>query len=202
MTAHHDHEHEPDEAEVVDLAAARHRHTDHPDTAPDRPAAGDPDTDMDGSDSEADTDADSGMDTDEDALPVRVDSPAVQRPGRAGLSGWAGAERHPILPAWAKSRTEARQAAGWAVGFVAHTSGYHGVRVPKYATKLAARAPRGGYRLCRGWLWWLLDLSGEPVRSAAVRREDADQYLSLVRSRDRRVRWRGIVTTVRVRPHL
>jgi S-DNA-T family DNA segregation ATPase FtsK/SpoIIIE len=108
--------------------------------------------------------------------------------------GLRAAQRRPILPTWARSRTEATEMARWAAGFVAHTGAYHLARTPAYAAKLAARAPRGTLRVTGGWLRWLLDLEGEPVRQAAVRQEDAEAYLKLARQRDRRVRWRATLT--------
>ncbi len=125
---------------------------------------------------------------------VLVDSPEAQRPARPGLSGLRAAQRRPILPAWLRSRAELGEACRWALGFAAHTSGYHLARGPVYAGRLAARAPRGSARVLAGWLRWLLDLEGEPVRQGVVRAQDADAYLKLARQRDRRVRWRATVS--------
>jgi S-DNA-T family DNA segregation ATPase FtsK/SpoIIIE len=127
---------------------------------------------------------------------VLVDSPQAQRPPRPGLSGLRAAQRRPIVPAWLRSRAELGEVARWAAGFAAHTSAYHLARTPKYAGKLVARAPRGAARVTGGWLRWLLDLEGEPVRQATVRAQDAEAYLKLARQRDRRVRWRAAVTTM------
>jgi S-DNA-T family DNA segregation ATPase FtsK/SpoIIIE len=126
---------------------------------------------------------------------VLVDSPQGQRPPRPGLAGLRAAQRRPILPTWLRSSGEFREVGRWAAGFVAHTSGYHLARAPVYAGRLAARAPRGTARVTGGWLRWLLDLEGEPVRQATVRAQDAEAYLKLARQRDRRVRWRALVTT-------
>jgi S-DNA-T family DNA segregation ATPase FtsK/SpoIIIE len=129
---------------------------------------------------------------------VLVDSPEAQRPPRPGLSGLRAAQRRPIVPAWLRSRAELGAVARWAMGFVAHTSAYHLARTPTYAGRLAARAPRGAARLTGGWLRWLLDLEGEPVRQATVRAQDAEAYLKLARQRDRRVRWRATLTCLLV----
>jgi S-DNA-T family DNA segregation ATPase FtsK/SpoIIIE len=125
---------------------------------------------------------------------VLVDSPQAQRPPRPGLAGLRAARRRPILPPWLRASGELREVARWAAGFVAHTSGYHLVRTPTYAGRLAARAPCGAARVTGGWLRWLLDLEGEPVRQATVRAQDAEAYLKLARQRDRRVRWRATLT--------
>jgi DNA segregation ATPase FtsK/SpoIIIE, S-DNA-T family len=122
---------------------------------------------------------------------VLVDPPEAQRPPHSRLRA---AQRRPILPAWARSRAELGEMARWAVGFAAHTSAYHLARTPTYAGKLLARAPRGTLRVIGGWLRWLLDLEGEPVRQACVRAQDAEAYLKLARQRDRRVRWRATLS--------
>jgi S-DNA-T family DNA segregation ATPase FtsK/SpoIIIE len=129
---------------------------------------------------------------------VVVDSLEAQRPPRPGLSGLRAAQRRLILPAWLRSRAELGEMARWTVGFAAHTSAYHLARTPTYAGKLLARAPRGTARLTGGWLRWLLDLEGEPVRQATVRAQDAEAYLKLARQRDRRVRWRATLSCLLV----
>jgi DNA segregation ATPase FtsK/SpoIIIE, S-DNA-T family len=127
---------------------------------------------------------------------VLVDSPEAQRPARPGLSGLRAAQRRPILPPWLRSRAELAEMCRWAAGYAAHTSGYHLARSPVYAGRLAHRAPRGVARVLAGWLRWLLDLEGEPVRQGVVRAQDADAYLKLARQRDRRVRWRATVSAL------
>src|SRR6266545_3234580 len=118
-----------------------------------------------------------------------VDSPEAQRPGRTTLAALRAAERRPIVPAWLRSAREARGVAAWALGFAAHVTGFHAVR-------LAARAPRGLARTLGGWLRWLFDAEGEPLRRASADRADAETYLKLARQRDRRVRWRAFLTGV------
>ncbi|MGC5053573.1 cell division protein FtsK [Micromonospora sp. DT48] len=156
------------DAEVVDLDAARSRR-----------AATDP----------ADDSGEGGL--------VLVDSIDAQRRPRFTLAGFRDAQRRPILPGWLRSRTEFTGNLAWAAGLTAHTAGYHLLRVPKYAGKLAWRAPVGVYRVTRGYTRWLFDLEGEPVRQSVVRAaidrpEEARLYQTLARQRDRRVRWRGL----------
>lgn len=127
--------------------------------------------------------------------PTLVDSPAAQHTPRLTIAAIRTGQRRPIVPAWLTSRGEALATARWLAGYAWHAARYHTVRIPKYAVKLAVRAPRGLARTLRGTLRWLLDLEGEPMRQYSVRVEDADLYLRLSRQRDRRVRWRGIVAT-------
>ena len=124
--------------------------------------------------------------------PVLVDSPEAQRPVRGDLRD---AQRRPIVPPWLASWQEFTARARWAAGLAVHYGLYHLTRSPKYAGRLAARAPAGAVRVLAGWLRWLFDLEGEPVRAATVRAEDAEQYRHLSRQRDRRVRWRATVST-------
>ncbi|BFV58724.1 FtsK/SpoIIIE domain-containing protein [Kitasatospora sp. CMC57] len=129
---------------------------------------------------------------DPDGLSVYVDTPAPKTDALA--SRWAtarAAKRRPIIPAWAKSKLELAAAAKWAAGHAGHTLGYHAVRSPLYAAKLAARSPRGTSRLVGGTWRWVSDAESRPVRAAAVRREDVAEYLVLARRRDARVKARG-----------
>jgi S-DNA-T family DNA segregation ATPase FtsK/SpoIIIE len=96
-------------------------------------------------------------------------------------------ERGPIIPAWLKSRSEAFALARWAIGHYLYVSTYHLTRIPLYLGRLVFRAPRGLMRSIVGTSRWLSDAEGLPVRLAAVRREDAEDYLRLSRQRDRRV---------------
>lgn len=64
--------------------------------------------------------------------------------------------------------------------FVGHVAAYHSLRLPKYAGKLALRAPRGLWKVIGGLFRWLLDLEGEAVRQATVRSEDSEAYLKAV----------------------
>ena len=130
--------------------------------------------------------------------PVRVDSPAAQRLPRVSLATLRAGQRRPIVPAWLTSRAEALATIRWLAGYAWHAACYHAVRIPKYTVKLALRAPRGFDRLVRGIVRWLFDMEGEPMRQYSARVEDADLYLRLSRQRDRRVRWRGLVTAVAV----
>ncbi|NYT93736.1 cell division protein FtsK [Salinispora sp. H7-4] len=171
------------DAEVVDLDAARSRRQG-------------PVTPDDGDESDLDDDRPAGG-------PVLVDSVEAQRRPRFSLAGFRSAERVPILPGWLRSRAEFAGNLTWAGGFAVHAAGYHALRVPKYAGRIVRRAPRGLGRLVGGYVRWLFDLEGEPVRQAVARAaidkpEEARTYQGLSRQRDRRVRWRGLTAIVAV----
>ncbi len=131
-------------------------------------------------------------DADPDHVAVLVDGPEAQHPRRS----LRDAERRPIVPTWLRSRADLGDAARWTTGLAAHLTAYHASRTPKYAGRLALRAPVGGLRVVVGWVRWALDLEGEPVRQASARREDAESYLKLAKQRDRRVRWRTGVSVL------
>ncbi|MGH3502548.1 MAG: cell division protein FtsK [Nocardioidaceae bacterium] len=101
--------------------------------------------------------------------------------------------RRPVVPAWAKSRAEAKAAGRWAAGYTGHVAAFHTIRTPAYAAKLAGRAPRGLGRTVVTSARWVFDAEGAPVRADAVRRADSAEYLRLVRLRNDRVRLRAIL---------
>jgi len=122
--------------------------------------------------------------------PLPVDS--SDDPHTSTLAG-ASIARRPIVPAWLRSKTEALALARWIVGHYTYVSVYHLTRIPLYGGRLAIRAPRGVLRTIAGTARWVSDAEGRPVRLAAVRREDAEEYLKLSRQRDRRVRLRTLI---------
>jgi len=171
---------EHDVAEVVDLDAERTRRAAVP-------------VDPNADDTEPDPDEDGP------AGPVMVDGIDAQRRPRFSLSGFRDATRVPIVAPWLKSGAEFGKNAAALTGFGVHSLGFHTVRVPLYAGVLTMRAPRGFARICRGYNRWLWDMEGEPVRQSIVRAaidhpEEAKMYDRLTSKRDRRVRWRGLVT--------
>ena len=103
------------------------------------------------------------------------------------------ATRRPIVPVWLRSKAEAVALARWLVGHYTHITVYHLTRLPLYAGRLAFRAPRGMTRAIAGTSRWISDAEGRPVRLAAVRQEDAADYLRLSRQRDGRVRLRTLI---------
>jgi S-DNA-T family DNA segregation ATPase FtsK/SpoIIIE len=121
---------------------------------------------------------------------VRVDQPGNDRPDWLADLANRARERRPVIPPALRSRREALATLRWAGTHYAHVSAYHLVRVPKYAAKLAVRAPRGAARLTGGIIRWTWDLEGHPVRMAAVAKADPESYLKLSRQRDARVRLR------------
>lgn len=129
--------------------------------------------------------------TDRHAVPV--DGPDADDSQRWSVAGIRTSKRRPVVPAWARSWPELSIQTRWLLGFSAHVVVYHLIRIPKYAVRLVLRAPRGVVRLTTGTAWWVSDAEGGPVRAAAVRRENAEEYLKLSRQRDARVRLRTLL---------
>ncbi|WP_435057226.1 cell division protein FtsK [Streptomyces sp. bgisy060] len=135
---------------------------------------------------------------DPDGERVMVDPPRPVATGPGYLGRLAGAKRRDVLPVWLRSTSELRTAAGWVARHYTHTAGYHALRAPIYAARLALQSPAGAARFVGGAMRWVADREGEPVRAAAVRREDAAEYLRLSAQRDDRVKLRMMVAALAV----
>ena len=101
------------------------------------------------------------------------------------------ADKRPIVPAWMRNRQEARQLAGWVARYGAHATGYHATRLPKYALRLLLRVPFGAAAAIVRTLGWLFDAEAAPLRVGAVGRGSVEDYMKLVKERNRRVRQRA-----------
>ncbi|MGW3487083.1 cell division protein FtsK [Streptomyces sp. NPDC001054] len=168
--------------DVVDLNAARSARTESTDTRADRSTDSHP--------------GGSGIESGDPSGTVLVDSPTLKAAGPGYLGRLAGAKRRAVVPLWLRSVTELKTASGWVARHYTHTAGYHALRAPVYAARLALQAPAGAARFVGGTMRWVADREGEPVRLAAVRREDAAEYLKLSRQRDGRVRLRTLVAVL------
>ncbi|MFF0762290.1 cell division protein FtsK [Streptomyces sp. NPDC003737] len=168
--------------DVVDLNAARSARAESADPGADRSADSGP--------------VGSGVESADPSASVLVDSPTLKATGPGYLGRLAGAKRRAVIPPWLRSVSELKTASGWVARHYAHTAGYHALRAPVYAARLALQAPTGAARFVGGTMRWVADREGEPVRLAAVRREDAAEYLKLSRQRDGRVRLRTLVAVL------
>ncbi len=129
---------------------------------------------------------------------VLVDPDPPPRTIHATVTGWAVADRRPIIPAWVRNRAEARQLGGWLARYGAHAFLYHATRLPKYVLRLLARVPRGiGVAVLRA-ARWVFDAEGAPLRVGAVARGSVEDYLKLTKIRSSRVRQRGPVVALAV----
>ncbi|MFD6922145.1 cell division protein FtsK [Streptomyces sp. NPDC059944] len=134
--------------------------------------------------------------SDDPTAPVLVDRPTPTATGPGYLGRLAAAKRRDVVPLWLRSLAELKTATAWVARHYAHAAGYHLLRTPVYAARLTFQAPTGAARFVGGTLRWVADREGEPVRLAAVRREDAAEYLKLSRQRDGRVRLRTLVAVL------
>ncbi len=124
---------------------------------------------------------------------LRVDQPTAEGGDWLAQLAERDRTRRPIVPEWAKSRTEAEATLKWLAAFYARVWAYQATRSPKYVLKLSGRAPRGLARALSGFTRWVFDWEGEPARITAVQRNDPETYLKLSRQRDARVRARLVV---------
>ncbi|MFJ4331379.1 MULTISPECIES: cell division protein FtsK [unclassified Streptomyces] len=138
----------------------------------------------------------SGAESADGSARVMVDQSAPTATGPGYLGRLAGARRRSVVPEWLRSTAELKTAAGWVARHYAHAAGYHALRAPVYVARLALQAPTGAAKFVGGTMRWVADREGEPVRLAAVRREDAAEYLKLSRQRDGRVRLRTLVAVL------
>ncbi|MGW2170060.1 cell division protein FtsK [Streptomyces sp. NPDC001705] len=164
--------------DVVDLDKARSARGESADRSPDS------------------LDGRSGAESADGSARMMVDQSAPTATGPGYLGRLAGARRRSVVPEWLRSTAELKTAAGWVARHYAHAAGYHALRTPVYAARLALQAPTGAAKFVGGTMRWVADREGEPVRLAAVRREDAAEYLKLSRQRDGRVRLRTLVAVL------
>ncbi|SDK79441.1 cell division protein FtsK [Streptomyces indicus] len=165
-------------AKVVDLESARSARAESADSGADRSADS--------------ADLESG----DPSRRVMVDSPDVKAAGPGYVGRLMGARRRDVIPPWLRSTSELKTATAWVAKHYAHSVGYHALRSPVYAARLTLQAPVGAARFVGSTMRWVADREGEPVRLAAVRREDAAEYLKLSRQRDGRVKLRALITAL------
>ncbi|WP_367124763.1 cell division protein FtsK [Streptomyces phytohabitans] len=127
-------------------------------------------------------------------------TPVDAAPGTypVSLAEWMEAKdtaRRPVLPQWLRTPAERQMVWQWALRHYGAATGYHAVRLPLvYTPKLLAYAPRGAWRWSAAFGRWVSDAEAKPLRAAAVRDEDAAEYLRLSRQRDARVKLRTLLT--------
>ncbi|MEU4576579.1 hypothetical protein [Nonomuraea sp. NPDC023979] len=121
-----------------------------------------------------------------------VDQPAEPEPPKvfATITGNAVAERHPIVPAWARSKQDLKTAARYVAGQAGYRVAFQASRTPVYAGRALRWAPVGGGRLL-GRLWrWAWDLEASPARQKALQAGDLAAYERLVDRRNAHVKKR------------
>lgn len=103
-------------------------------------------------------------------------------------------ELRPVVPPWMKSRQGRRGAVRWWTRKQWHRVRFHGFRLPVYACRAVARAPRGALR---AGLWahqWTFDRQAAPVEQALATEDQVRDYLRIRESREVRVRIRAVVS--------
>ena len=121
-----------------------------------------------------------------DGAPVLVDTEP------ATAEAISTSETRSIIPEWCRSKASIAAEIKRAIKLRLHTLGYHAVRLPLYAMRLLASAPRGVARVVGGLTRWASDEEGRIPRADTIAKHDYEGYRKLVAVRDRHVRWRGI----------
>lgn len=122
--------------------------------------------------------------------PVAVDNPALPDPKVSTE------KRKPVLAGWLTNRRDFLATAKHAGANLGYSALFHSVRMPVYAGRLALMSPRGACRFVASTNRWVWDREAAPLRAAAVRAEDVEEYMRLARLRSGRVRLRGLVVLV------
>ncbi|MEU9300432.1 cell division protein FtsK [Streptomyces sp. NPDC048269] len=104
--------------------------------------------------------------------------------------------RKPVLAGWLTNRRDFTATARHAGANLGYAALFHGVRIPVYTARLAARSPRGACRFVSSTNRWVWDREAAPLRAFAVRNEDVEEYMRLSSLRAGRVKLRGLVTLV------
>lgn len=124
----------------------------------------------------------------------QVDPPRLPRKLADAIERRRAARRHPVIPETIATRTAARALVVDVAGYWSFLVAYHGLRSPGYAAKVVWRSPVGLFRLARALAEVVVPTEARPLRAAAVRKEDAAEYLRLRRDHDARVRARLVIT--------
>jgi S-DNA-T family DNA segregation ATPase FtsK/SpoIIIE len=128
----------------------------------------------------------------QDQIGAPVD-PTDELPAR--LLGRTGVPVAPIVPDWARSRSDLYLSARWALRYGSYVVAYQATRLPKYAAKAAFYAPVGALKTTGRLLRWASAEEGNwALRQHAADRGDADTWLKLDRQRQRQAVWRWWVT--------
>ena len=100
-------------------------------------------------------------------------------------------ERRPVVPAVLRNPKDRKALVKHVGGRVAHSSAYHGVRLPLYVPRVVGYVARGAHRTVWGFAGWAFDREHRAVRMEAVRTLNLSEARAQYRQRKDRVKWRG-----------
>lgn len=136
-------------------------------------------------------------DTDHESVLVGriVTGPAVDPPDEPRSFRPRGkADRRPVIPPGLASRAALAKTIRWAAGEAGYHTGFHAVRLPKYAAKILLYAVPGALRVTVRLVRWASAEEGNwHLRQAAADRGDAGVWLALDARRQRQAKWRWTV---------
>jgi S-DNA-T family DNA segregation ATPase FtsK/SpoIIIE len=130
--------------------------------------------------------------------------PAKTIPEKIADAGTA--ERAPIIPAWAKTRSGVKAVSRGVLGTAGYTARYHTVRAPWYLTKVVALAPIGVLKVARDGQRFIFDHENKAMRQQVAAGTDSLMHLRLVRERNaavgRRLGWAAALLLVLLAAHV
>ena len=117
-------------------------------------------------------------------------------PVYATITGRHDAQLRPVLPAWARSRSDLEAAARWWGGRVKHEVLYHLVRVPVYAGRMLVWAPIGACRLLGKACRWVFDAEQVQLGAQQAKAGDVGSYMQVKANHKEQVKQRLIAAGV------
>ena len=101
-----------------------------------------------------------------------VDAPAEPKTIYGTVTSATDVARKPIVPAWARSKTQRREVAAGAGNLAAYSVAFHLTRSPKYLGKLLVFAPVGVVRFVARQVRWAWVIEAHGLRQAAATAND------------------------------
>lgn len=129
----------------------------------------------------------------DDDEPVPVDLPRERRSFDAEVLDTRVHDRVPVIPDFLRDQATFKLWLRFRAQQFAYATWFHLAHVHVYIARLALWSPAGGWRAARWVIGWVFDHEAAPARLDAVQRCATNEYLSLTRQRNERVRRRGIV---------
>lgn len=130
------------------------------------------------------------LDKPEGATETATEGAGGGKRGPGGLPPLAGG---PLVPEWMR---DVRSSTTWALRYLLHVLGFHGIRLPIYLARTCGYTPRGIVRASGALGRWALDAESRPLRQAANDAHLFTEYDRLDRARKEKVKTRVPVALV------
>jgi S-DNA-T family DNA segregation ATPase FtsK/SpoIIIE len=114
-------------------------------------------------------------------------------PVYATITGRHTDQLRPILPAWARSRSDLEAATRWWGGRLKHETLYHLVRIPTYAGRVLMWAPIGAARIIRRTWRWILDAEAGQLRAQQALAGDVHAFMQVKKAQKEQIKTRAFI---------